>query len=151
MPASCEFYRGRQPVTSSAIMLMLAKKKCLEEVRTNVELAMHQLDEVSKKWKFRSIFIIIPDKVQVNPDQLRSKVTNWGVNVEDLDTRMPDKVIAEALSAHGVPYFDLADCVQGNDQLYYKIDGHLTPAGHRAVTQCLSGKLDAEIAKQLAK
>ena len=132
-------------------MLMVARKKCLDEIRSSVELAMDQLDEVSKKLKFRSIFIIIPDKVQVNPDLLNSKIETWNLNVQDLDTRMPDRIIEEQLASRGIPYFDLSECLQGNEQFYYKIDGHFTPMGHRAAAQCLSGKLDAEIAKQLGK
>lgn len=148
MPRSCGIgERGKPPVTSSALMIMAGKKKCIAEIQSYLVMAIDHLQEVSRRLKFSAVFVIIPDKLQVNAGLLKTKVRPWNLKVEDLDITLPSRVIEDQLRSRKIPYFDVSNCLKGYEDFYYKVDDHLTPSGHRAVADCLSGRLDKTVAE----
>ena len=145
LPPGC----GRPPGTNWAVLMMSGRKKCINDIGSYVELAVDHLQEVAHRLHFVPVFVIIPDKLQVNRNLLEPKAARWNLDIETLDTELPSRLIEDQLRVHHIPYFDLSECLRGRSDLYYKADDHFTPAGHRVAAECLSQKLDAEITKLL--
>jgi hypothetical protein len=149
LPESCAIRMNGKQMTSSALCIMAAKKKCINDLGARVKMAVERLDELSRKLRFVPIFIIIPDKAQVNPALLATKATRWGLDVNNLKTEMPNTIIERELMTYGIRYIDLTECLNGRPEFYYRVDDHFTPAGHRAVANYLSNRLNLTIAAAL--
>lgn len=128
---------GRR-MSSVPLLLMSKKRPFQKEAETYLDMALDRLEDVSKRDHFTPIFIIIPDKHQINMDLLQEKANLYGLDLNDYDRRLPDKIIDEDLRRRHIEYFDLFDCLNGKDGMYYKIDDHFTPQGAHLVAGCLS-------------
>ncbi|MBI3317872.1 MAG: SGNH/GDSL hydrolase family protein [Candidatus Omnitrophica bacterium] len=108
---------------------------------------VERLVRLSRRLRFAPFFILIPDRYQVYPELLRMRAAYYHLNLREIDVELPQRMIKEKLREHGIPFLDLLECLrtQGKD-LYYRQDFHLTPAGHRAVKECLSPHLKRIVA-----
>jgi len=149
LPPSCAIRVNGKQMTSSALCIMAGNKKCIEDLKGVAKLAVNRLDDLSRKLKFVPFVLLIPDKSQVNPAMLATKAARWGLDSSELDAGLPNSIMARELMRHGIRFVDLSDCLRDHPEFYYKVDDHFTPAGHRAVAEYLSGRLDALIADGL--
>ena len=97
-----------------------------------------------------TLFVLIPDHVQIHSDRLTSYVRDFGVNPGTIDVDQPDRIMAGKLSARGLRVVDAigtfrAAAAAGNT-LYGTVDPHLSPAGHQALWTLLRPILAEELA-----
>ena len=124
---------------SNPILVLMHKKQLFrKEAESYLKKSLDRLDKLSKEKHFVPVFIIIPDKVQVDGQLRAQRITRYGLSLDDFDPRLPDKIIGEQLHQYGMPYYDLFDCLNEQKGMYYKIDDHFTPAGTKFVAQCLA-------------
>jgi hypothetical protein len=146
LPESCAIRTGGKQVTNSALCIMAGNKQCVNEIDRYVKMSVERLDELSRKLRFTPIFLIIPEKSQVNESLLATKAARWGFEPKDLNVNLPDTIIENELERYGIRYIDLSECLKKSKDYYYRIDDHFTPAGHRAVSDYLAKRLDPMIA-----
>jgi hypothetical protein len=149
LPEPCAIRTGGKQVTNSALCIMAGNQQCINELDKYVKKSVERLDELSRKLRFVPIFLIIPDKSQVNDSLLTTKAARWGFEPKDLNEELPNTIIEKELLRYGIRYIDLSECLKMSKDFYYRIDDHFTPAGHRAVADYLTGKLDAIITSSI--
>jgi hypothetical protein len=149
LPETCAIRTGGKQVTNSALCIMAGNQQCINELDKYVKKSVERLDELSRKLRFVPIFLIIPEKSQVNESLLTTKAARWGFEPKDLNVELPNTIIEKELLQYGIRYIDLSECLKKSKDFYYRIDDHFTPAGHRAVADYLKGKLDAAIASSI--
>lgn len=126
-------------------MLLLMDRKNGDVFRREaarlVDRALTRLARLSHEEGFRTIFIVLPDKLQVDPRLLNAKASHFGVDPASLDVELPNRVVDAELEKFNIRYFDVLDCMKGNAGLYYRVDLHFTPSGHAMVARCLQDTL----------
>jgi hypothetical protein len=142
LPPACGIHVNGKQMTSSALCIMAAKQKCINDLRDLARLAVDRLDDLSRKLKFVPIFMIIPDKAQVDRALLETKASRWGFQPNDLKPDLPDTILERELMRYGFQFIDVSECLKDRPELYYKMDDHFTPAGHRTVAEHIGKKLD---------
>jgi len=124
-------------ISNSVYLLMAHSKAYSEEVENVLNRSLDHLEDLSKKLHFRPEIIIIPDKRQADPYHFNKQASVLGLSPDTLDRSFPDRFLQENLEKRGIPYLDLMACLKDRSGMYYKIDDHFTPAGHRAVADCI--------------
>jgi hypothetical protein len=100
---------------------------------------------------FKPIFIIIPDKHQVDPILWETQAKRFGLSSKELDPTRPDGFLEKKLEREGISYMDTVSCLKGRNGYYFKIDDHLTVAGHHAVAVCIQDELNRKISSLLKR
>jgi hypothetical protein len=148
LPLEClAVQKGPHAITSSSLLIMAARKGCISELTSSVKLTLDHLLMLSKRMKFKPVFVIIPDQLQTRQSLLESKAARWKLEMSDLDIDQPTRIIENELRSDGIPFIDISECLKEREDAYYKIDGHFTPVGHRIVAQYLLPKLNAILAE----
>jgi hypothetical protein len=125
-------------LSTPILVLMHKKQPARKEAEAYLKKALDRLAKLAREKQFLPVFIIIPDKVQVD-EQLRSqKIRKYGLSLEDFDPQLPDQILMEELRHYEIPSFDLFHCLNEKPEMYYKIDDHFTPAGTQLVANCLA-------------
>lgn len=93
----------------------------------------------------RLVVAILPDESEVDRERWQAILESYPeLNKKQADVSQRATDLVEGfLEEHDIEYIPCAptlrDYVQDSEiPLYYRYDGHLTPAGHRAVGQCIS-------------
>ena len=98
---------------------------------------------LAKQLDFHPVFIIIPDRHQVDRELLQNKLSYYGLALSDVDIDLPNETLKEKLDAIYAPYVDVTSCLSekfdqnSKTKFYYTLDNHLNALGHRAVAECL--------------
>jgi hypothetical protein len=123
-------------------------KALLNDAQVALDLNLQRLKGLSDTLGFKFIFIIIPDRCQVYPGILRSKLDYYDLKEKDIDIELPNKMLISMLRKYDIPYLDILPCLAyKGDGLYYVHDDHLTVAGNRAVVECSAAWLEGMISK----
>lgn len=125
-------------ISSSIYLLMSHSKPYSIEIENVLNRSLDRLESLSKNLHFRLEFIVIPDKHQADPDFFNKQASVLGLSPDTLDRYYPDRFLEEHLEKRGIPYLDVLGCLKDRGGMYYKVDDHLTAAGHRAVADCIS-------------
>ncbi|MBI4245430.1 MAG: SGNH/GDSL hydrolase family protein [Planctomycetes bacterium] len=116
---------------------------------------LDRLAILAKDLNFRPVFILIPDRHQVNRNLWRDKLEYYGLKEQDVDGTYLNKALGEALDSRHIPTIDVLDCMVEKSRkfperkLYYTLDNHLTALGHEFVAQCAEVSLE-EILQEFA-
>jgi hypothetical protein len=83
---------------------------------------------------------IIPDRRQVYDDDWAATLVKLStLPIDDLVRERPTETIEALLQAHNIPELDLLEPFRtAEDRLYFMVDGHFTPAGHRLTARLLA-------------
>jgi hypothetical protein len=109
-----------------------------------LERQLDLLGALAARLNFRPVFLVVPDRYQVAPSLLeRSRRAYW-LRRDEIDIRFPNRLLRDALAPRRVPLVDPLDCMMNRDGLYYR-ESHMTAAGHRAFTDCVSADLDTAL------
>ena len=131
-------------------IFLVMYKKNLPELEKFLDFTLNRLISDSQRFSFKSIFIIIPDRIQVSPALLKLKLKYYGWNKEDIDPGLPNKVLRKKLQQANIPYFDVFQCLYNKkEKLYYIQDNHLTAKGHRFIARCIGKELEKLISSML--
>ena len=87
--------------------------------------------------------VLIPASFQVQPSAVAAlKRLGYKAEGELVAEPRPQRVLVEILRELDVPTLDLTVALRGlPEEPYYPLDGHLNPAGHRAVALAIAGFL----------
>lgn len=102
---------------------------------------------MSESLHFQPIFILIPDRHQVDEKLRSAKYAYYGIDKHEVDIDLANKSIKNKLEQYKIPYIDVIDCLrekvkdQNMNNLYYTLDNHLTSDGHQAVALCAENEL----------
>jgi hypothetical protein len=124
-------------ISSSIYLLMSQSKPYMMDAENVLNRSLDRLDDLMKNLHFRSEFIIIPDKHQVDPDFFNKQASVLGLSLDTLDRYYPDRFLEQNLEKRGIPYLDVMGCLKDQRGMYYKVDDHLTAAGHHVVAECI--------------
>lgn len=89
------------------------------------------------------VVVILPDETEVSEQRRREIVSAYAHLVEGKITPGPPPAeqLAEILQQRHIPHLSLLPTLknrqQNNEPLYYRYDGHWTPAGHRLAGQAI--------------
>jgi hypothetical protein len=95
---------------------------------------INQMNEIAKQRNIEFLVVIIPDEVQVNMELQNQVVSGLEMQPEELDFSLPNRLLAEKLSALNIDYLDLLEPFQQageKTRLYRPNDSHWNIAGNR--------------------
>ncbi len=102
----------------------------------------------------RAYFVLIPAAYQVDQAVRRKYLTGFGVDPADVDFELPSRKLVAAFGDRGLVLIDLlADFRQASatgEQLYGKVDRHLSPRGHARLAAVLSPILGHGLGQELS-
>jgi hypothetical protein len=83
----------------------------------------------------QTLFVLIPDALQVSPQALDAYLTGYNINPADVDLEQPNRRLREELERRGMPVIDVLPAFraarENGVQLHGTVDAHLTPEGHK--------------------
>jgi hypothetical protein len=132
---------GGGHLSKEPVVLMEKRQLFRKQAESYLEKSLTRLVRLSKEDDFTPFFVIIPDKIQIDPDLLATKINGSGLTPADFDPPLPDIIVADELKKFGIRYFDLFDALNGQKGQYYKFDDHFTPAGCRTAAKNLAAPL----------
>ena len=128
------------------IFLVMRKDKYyLTDAKQVLEHELNRLDQLASKLNFEYVFVIIPDRHQINRDLLLTRSQYYGIGEEQIEVDLPNSVLAATLESNDVPYVDITPCMADQENivsLYYLRDNHLTVNGHRVAARCMKNALE---------
>jgi hypothetical protein len=142
--------QGRR-MANSIYLMMDGSVDYQTVVEKYLQQALHRLVNLSRELHFNSIFIIIPDKHQVDHELLQKQAEHYDLSLDEIDISRPESFLESNLAKDGIGYIDTLPCLKGGKDLYYVIDDHLTAAGHQAVAHCIADELNQKISTYLGK
>jgi lysophospholipase L1-like esterase len=93
------------------------------------------------------VVLIFPFLVQVDHDALRHDLRRFALRLDDYDMLSPNAEIASILKELGIPFHDLTQTLKTHQDIgestFFKVNSHLTPAGHRIAAEALADMLRA--------
>lgn len=101
-----------------------------------------ELAEFAKSRGTPTLFVLIPERFQVYPDEFDRYVKGFAVDPVLLDVDQPSVLLRLAFEAAGLRVVDAlpalrAVAAQGGPRLYGSVDQHLSPEGHEALAKVI--------------
>jgi len=112
----------------------------------------NRLDELvalQRELGFRSVFVLIPHKFQVYPEERNAIADYYGLKSSDLDVDLPNRILNQSLVDRDFPVIDATPVLSTEPEVgyYYRYDDHMTPLGHRKFADGISDGLIQIVAK----
>jgi hypothetical protein len=145
--------RASADLMDPIFLVMRKDRSYLHDARYVLEQELQRLIATARTLQFDFVFVILPDRHQVNSNLLDAKSEYYGISADQIDPRLPNSVLADTLDAHGIAYVDITECMAGRDDvqaLYYTRDNHLTVSGHGAAAKCMSPELEEIVHSNLS-
>jgi len=90
--------------------------------------------------------LVIPAIEQVDEEVLRANIKRFKLHDKNLDTTRPNAEIAAILQELEIPFLDATETLRkqqlAGELTFFKVNAHLTPAGHRIVANTLTDMLE---------
>lgn len=88
------------------------------------------------------LFVLIPERFQVYPDDFRRYLRGFGIDSSTVDVEQPSRLLYQAFKADSLRVVDalpaMRSAAAASDQrLYGSVDQHLSAAGHAALTNVM--------------
>lgn len=128
-------------IANSVYLMMSGNTEYQALVQKYLQQALHRLVILSRDLGFKSIFIIIPDKHQVDPLLLEKQAKHYGLSADKMEVSFPNRFLEKNLEKDNIAYIDTLPCLQGHKGSYFVIDDHLTADGHQVVAHCVADEL----------
>lgn len=133
-------------IIKESLVLMQKSQSARRSAEKYLEIALERLRQFSQEKGLTPFVLVIPDKIQVDPDLLKEKLDGTGLDSSDFDPRLPDQIVTEELTQYGIQHYDLFDCLNGKKGQYYQFDDHFTPQGAKTASKCISVHLNSFLA-----
>ena len=120
------------------LVIQKYKKDYLNQAEQYLELELERLDRLSRDLGFSTLFILLPHRDQVSGELLKLDARYYGININDIDVKLPNEMIRKKLASHHLPYIDVLDCLKKEHKtLFYIQDEHFLPIGHEVLSACI--------------
>lgn len=134
--------RGDTLLVDPIFLWMRKDEIFLREAQVNTRKAIDDLSTLSHELGFNVLFVIVPDRHQINSKYLENKSKYYGFLIRDLDPDLPAVKLKEILEEKHIPYIDPTECMRKSEEsLFYIQDNHLNLQGHRKIADCIAPKL----------
>ncbi|MBU0478821.1 hypothetical protein KKC91_09685 [bacterium] len=106
-----------------------------EEFKTNFD-QIEEIIQIAVNNHIKIILLLIPDSVQVYPKTWEKLLGDFKLSKEPFDLKRPNNLIKGRFETV-ISIIDPLNALRknSNKQLYYKIDRHLAPEGHRVIAK----------------
>jgi len=105
------------------------------------------LDSVAKRADVPTLFVLLPERYQVDEELFASHARAFNVDLSKVDIDQPTRRLAEEMRERGLDVIDALDAFRQAHrlgiQLYGSVDPHLTPAGHETLYDVVAPALSA--------
>ncbi|HXG43434.1 MAG TPA: hypothetical protein VNJ71_01615 [Gemmatimonadales bacterium] len=89
----------------------------------------------------RTIFLLLPERLQLDPPLLSRYASALGVDTADVDPEQPNRLLGRELAREGLVVLDalpvLRQAYAAGQEVYGNVDLHLGRAGHAIVAELL--------------
>ena len=89
--------------------------------------------------------VSIPDRYQIENDYWQQWVAKYNLNVKDFDLTLPNRHLAEFAQRNGINFLDTTESLMNaqnkGQSIYWKIDAHLNPLGHKVIADFVTSHL----------
>jgi hypothetical protein len=86
-----------------------------------------------------TVFVFVPSVYQLDQQFLARHAAGFGISLEDVDVEQPNRIMGEALSRRGIQVVDplpaFRQAYQQGDELFGRIDPHLSARGHELLAR----------------
>jgi hypothetical protein len=110
-----------------------------------------RLERLQAKLGFRSVFVLIPDRYQVDSGLRDAKARTYGRSADEFDPLRANRFVSGVLADHRVRYLDVTSSLGGHGDDYYVQDNHLRPTGQRTIAEMMSPALDILVSEAAAE
>lgn len=144
-PLRQRFSGGPSPTDPAHAMLDVYAHRPTRAIRTGVARtrdALARLAEVAAQRGIPVAAMLIPARVQVDPQDFATSIEARGLHPEAYDAAQPTTVFRTLLAEQRIPTLDLTTAFAGRTALYFPIDRHWTADGHRLAATSLARFLD---------
>ena len=108
-----------------------------------------ELDSLADSRDMPALFVLIPDRYQVDLELFESHAQAFGINTEDVDLDQPDRRLMQELTARGLNVLDampsLRRTAESGRPMYGRVDSHLSPGGHRVLFDLIAPSIEAAL------
>ncbi|GAB5526747.1 MAG: hypothetical protein Roseis2KO_46190 [Roseivirga sp.] len=108
------------------------------------EVTTHVCKKIQSEFSERGIpvkFVLIPTTYQVNTGIMQEYIHDFDINMDSVDLRQPNRVLAELFTRDSLTLYDPLDFFEAKTQngevLYGRFDAHFNAEGHRAMADYL--------------
>lgn len=87
-----------------------------------------------------TLFVLVPERLQVHSDEFLRYLTGFDIDPASVDLDQPSRVLREGLEAAGLRVVDALGpfrAAAGDTRLHGVVDQHLSPEGHRVLTDLI--------------
>ncbi len=125
-----------RPLVYPLFALLRREERYDRKARAALRIALDRLQALAGTLDFQPAFLVIPDIYQLDRVRCETRAASYGLDAARLDPAFPNRLFKDELTQRRLPFFDVTPCLGDPRELYYEIDNHLTPAGHRVVSEC---------------
>lgn len=142
---------GVVPRMDDEIFHVIRKDQHFQDMIDLFDIQLERTKALSESLHFQPIFILIPDRHQVDEKLRKAKYEYYGIKERDVDIDLGSESLRAKLDDAKIPYVDVLDCFReklngkGDKNFYYTLDNHLTSEGHQAVYECMASRMDGMI------
>lgn len=112
----------------------------------NFEIYIKKFNQAVKKNGAELIIIQIPTKEQVYYNFFEEVITNFKIDVRQLDMNFPNKLLGRICKENNIKHLDLMnDFCSSEQQLFYQFDEHLNVDGHQKMASSITKFLNKNL------
>lgn len=132
--------RMRMGMTADYLPLEYQRAEAGSERWRNTARIAHDIERVAEAASGTPVlFVLIPERFQVYSDDFARYLRGFGIDSTAVDVEQPSRLLLEAFRAESLHVVDALPAMRrvaasSTERLYGRVDQHLSPAGHRAVT-----------------
>lgn len=90
----------------------------------------------------QALFVLIPAPFQVDPESFASYVRGYGLDSNAIDLDQPNRLMTAAFTSRGLRFIDVLpqfrEAGRSGVRLFGRVDPHLSPEGHKVMTQIVA-------------
>ena len=122
-----------------------------DKMAESFDLELAGLLTLSKKFNFRPLFIVIPDRHQIDDVLLSNKLKFYNLKPSSVDSSLPNRMLKEKFEKYHLPSIDPLNCLRDSfkksetKRYYYVLDNHFTKDGQQAFAACIEKDLKNQL------
>ncbi len=115
----------------------------LKEAWAAVAVELEAFAGLARKAGARVLVLVIPDEIQVNPEERAELCRRSGLDERDYDLEQPQRAVKAIATRLGLEVVDVLPAMRGRTDLYFEKDTHWNERGHELAARLLAPRLEA--------